>query len=289
MSYYFYQISAFAHVAREGSFSKAAKRLGVSQSAITQHVAKLEKSTGAQLIVRTRDGLELTQSGVKLFELADRFVTLNSLIAERLKDHEDLQSGHLSIIANAPLPALEIISRFCKAYPQMQVEFALHDWTSAMSLLHQRRADIGIITNPLREDGWVIYPIRQSKYVAYMRHDHPLAMSKLKTLSLRQLDTEIVLLPEKGSLTQRVVSQAVDTHKIHLNRSLKMTTFPLMKEAVLQGIGIGIFLEHSTNQMQGLYTAEIDELPQTFETCLVIAKDKAELKSIKSFADMLDC
>ena len=59
-----HQFIAFAYVVREGSFSAAAKRLGVTQSTITQHVAKLEKQVGAPLLLRTRDGITLTPAHV---------------------------------------------------------------------------------------------------------------------------------------------------------------------------------------------------------------------------------
>ena len=44
-----HQFKAFAHVVREGSISSAARKLGVSQSAVTQHVSKLESAVGARL------------------------------------------------------------------------------------------------------------------------------------------------------------------------------------------------------------------------------------------------
>ena len=67
-----HQFTAFAYVVRESSFSAAAERLGVSQSAVTQQVAKLEREVGAQLLIRGRDGVEVTATGQELYALADR-------------------------------------------------------------------------------------------------------------------------------------------------------------------------------------------------------------------------
>ena len=63
-----YQIKAFTHVAREGSFSLAAKVLGVTQSSVTQHVGKLETVMGTQLFIRRRGALELHAQDVSLLE-----------------------------------------------------------------------------------------------------------------------------------------------------------------------------------------------------------------------------
>ena len=89
-----HQFVAFAYVVREGSFSAAANRLGVTQSAVTQHVAKLEKQVGSQLLLRSRDGVSLTRTGQELYDLADRLVTLDSSIRERLEGYEAMSRGH---------------------------------------------------------------------------------------------------------------------------------------------------------------------------------------------------
>ena len=58
-----HQFVAFAYVVREGSFSAAATRLGVTQSAVTQQVAKLKKQVGTQLLLRGREGIARTRTG----------------------------------------------------------------------------------------------------------------------------------------------------------------------------------------------------------------------------------
>ena len=77
-----HQFIAFSYVVREGSFSAAARRLGVTQSTVTQHVSKLETLVGSQLLIRSRDGVSLTPTGQDFFELADRLVTLDCEIEE---------------------------------------------------------------------------------------------------------------------------------------------------------------------------------------------------------------
>ena len=60
-----HQFIAFSYVVREGSFSAAARRLGVTQSTVTQHVSKLEELVGSELLLRRRDGVSLTPTGHK--------------------------------------------------------------------------------------------------------------------------------------------------------------------------------------------------------------------------------
>lgn len=106
---------AFAYVVREGSFSAAATRLGVTQSAVTQQVAKLEKQVGSQLLLRGREGIARTRTGHEFFDLADLLVALDTAISERLEGYVVMARGHIKSIANAPLLALKAISLFRQA------------------------------------------------------------------------------------------------------------------------------------------------------------------------------
>jgi len=279
-----HQFVAFAYVVREGSFSAAATRLGVTQSAVTQHVAKLEQQVGSQLLLRSREGVSLTRTGQEFYDLADRLVALDASINERLEGFEAMARGHIKIIANAPLPALRAISQFRKAYPDVDIDFALYGWTTATRLLRERRADVGLITDPPNIEDWERVPVQKTRYVAYLLPSSPLA--DCEVLTFDDLRQETVILPENGSLTERVVREAQIKHGIQLNRTITMTTFPLMCEAVLQGAGIAIFLGQSGLISRGLVEVPIAELSKTHETAVVAPKDRARLRLVKAFIEM---
>lgn len=279
-----HQFIAFAYVVREGSFSAAAVRLGVSQSTITQHVAKLEKQIGTPLLLRARDGVTLTRTGQEFYDLADRLVALDSAIEERVEGYENMERGHLQIIANAPLPALRIIGRFSRAYPDVTIEFALHDWTTATRILRERRADVGLITDPPDLEGWEKVPVQRTTYVAYVLPGSPLA--ERPQVDLRDLAQETIILPERGSLTERVLSRAQKDHGIEFPRTIRMSTFPLMCEAVLQGAGIAVFLSGSGLIAQGLVEVPIAELGKPHETAVLAPTDRARLRLVEVFFDL---
>lgn len=279
-----HQFTAFAHVIREGSFSRAAGRLGVSQSAITQHVAKLEHTVGMKLLRRGPDGISLTRAGHELYELADRQVTLDGLIKEKLEGYAALARGHLAIIANAPRPALPLIAQFQKAYPNVEVDFTLYDWTQAMALLRNRQVDVAVVTEPDRMGECVSRSITKASYVAYVPDEHQLA--DRQCISLHDLAKETVLIPEEGSYTARFVGQKLKQHGLDFPRRMRTTTFPVMKEAILHGVGVGIFLADSGFPGDGLAGVPITELPETFETKIVVPKDKYGLRIVAGFTEL---
>ncbi|MBG6206277.1 DNA-binding transcriptional LysR family regulator [Labrenzia sp. EL_126] len=279
-----YQIKAFTHVAREKSFSRAAGTLGVTQSSITQHVAKLEALMGTQLFIRRRGGLELTRAGKELFAISDRLTTMEQLVNEKISDYSALTDGHIRLIANAPRPAMPIIAEYGKLYPQVQIDFTLYNWTTAMTLLAERQVDIAIMTEP--EDGPALFTheLRRSRYKAHMQADHPLAARP--AVSLRDLQSETLVLPEDGSLTQKIARKKMKEHGIQFSRILRTTTFPMVKEAILHDLGIGLLLEKSIFPSDRLAAVQVEEMPEEYRDCIAIPADKRELRLIRSFLDV---
>lgn len=276
-----HQFEAFAYVVREGSFSAAALRLGVTQSTITQHIAKLEAAVGTVLLLRGRDGVQLTSAGQEFYDLADRMVALDVEVSERLEGFNSMKEGRLKVIGNAPQPALRIIARFRRRFPDIRVDFGLHDWTTAKSMISDRLADVGLITDAPDNDKWDRIHIESARYVAYCRSDHRLATCQ--TISLAALQHETVIVPEKGSLTRQLLEQVCRRRDVSLNRVVSMTTFPLMCEAVLQGIGIAVFLENSSLITDNLSQIKIEEMREARQTSLIATKDRSRLKLVSEF------
>ncbi len=276
-----HRIRAFAAAAREGGFSLAAGRLGVSPSAVSQHITALERELGAPLFLRRRAGLELTRTGANLFDLADRWDKLGTALEERLSDVSTLAAGHLRVVANSPRPALTHIAAFGQAAPGIEVSFTLLDWTSAMRTLRERAADVGIITEPSELPGWHRREIGRARYCAYLRRDDTLA--KRPSLTLADLAARTVLLAEEGSFTRRYVARVLKAERMALTRTLSTTTFPLMREAVLHGVGIGLFLEGALHPEDTLIARPVTELSDEHATCLMIPTDGIKMASLSLF------
>lgn len=69
-----FRLKVFRAVLEQGSFTRAARQLGISQPAVSQHVAELEKSAGAELFTRSRGAVTLTSAGIAFKEYADKIL-----------------------------------------------------------------------------------------------------------------------------------------------------------------------------------------------------------------------
>ncbi|MEL7104986.1 MAG: LysR family transcriptional regulator [Pseudomonadota bacterium] len=274
---------AFAHLVRTGSVSDAATRLGVSQSAVSQRLQKLEAAIGSKLYLRERGGVSLTAAGQDLMDLADRQAELSQLIDEKIGGYATAEEGALTIIANAPLPALKLIGAFARARPRVKLNFTLYDWTTSVEMLRDRKVDIAVMTALQPSPQWSMQNIGTTRYGAYLPAGHRLASRA--TLSLHDLETETLLLPEPGSLTERVVRRALAKTGAAPARIMQLTTFPLVVEAIQQDVGIGVFLENASSPIESVVWRPVDELAERFDVSLAVPRGKDALRLVRAFAD----
>jgi DNA-binding transcriptional LysR family regulator len=118
-------LSAFATVAEERSFTRAASRLGISQSALSHSVRGLEKRLGLQLLARTTRSVSPTAAGTALLqELAPALERIERAVAETRKQREN-PAGRIRLIIPRTATQMVILpklARFNRAYPEIILE-----------------------------------------------------------------------------------------------------------------------------------------------------------------------
>ncbi len=123
-------MAVFAHVAETGSFSAAARRLGMSRSAVSKAVAKLEKELGARLLNRSTRHLSMTEVGAAYVEHCSRILD-EAVRAEQVVDHLHAQPrGVLKVAASVAFGTLHVapaLADFLGRYPELDIDMTITD------------------------------------------------------------------------------------------------------------------------------------------------------------------
>jgi DNA-binding transcriptional LysR family regulator len=158
-------IASFVASATQGSFSAAAKTLGVSAVAISKNIAALERHLGARLFQRTTRRLSLTREGESYFrQCSGPFLALQAA-QSNLQSSNKSPSGLVRISCAAPFGegfVLPLLPEFLATHPKVQIELHLID--SVSDLVHENY-DVGIRIGPLRESTMVARPIAKMPFV----------------------------------------------------------------------------------------------------------------------------
>jgi DNA-binding transcriptional LysR family regulator len=120
----------FAELSESMSFTRAAEHLGMTRSAVSKHIARLEQQLGAQLLTRTTRKLALTEAGERVRPLAAQMARSVELSREAAQCQAGGMVGHLRIAAPSELGRsylTALLTRFLTQHPQLSVELVLGD------------------------------------------------------------------------------------------------------------------------------------------------------------------
>lgn len=193
----FAQLRVFAAVAETGSFTVAAERLAISQPAASRAVAQLERELGAPLLVRSRDGVVLTEAGRRAVGHARETLRHAQLVAEEVAATRDDVRGPLTV-ASFPTATAQLLPpllrRFGELHPSVCVRLLEGTDQEVRSWLDAGAADVAMVVLPGR--GIDVVPLAEDELVAVVATDHPLATRA--TVALSELDGEPFILSTGG-------------------------------------------------------------------------------------------
>ncbi len=142
------QLEALFHLVAERSFSRAAKKMFLTQPSLTKHIKNLEDAVGAKLINRQNRGITLTLQGRLIYEYAQKIAGLREGVKEKILKSMEKECGTIDIIAstipaNYILPG--ILGDFNRNYPKIKVYIKTVNSEEALDMVINRHAEIGFI------------------------------------------------------------------------------------------------------------------------------------------------
>jgi len=277
-------VRAFLVTADEGSFSAAARALGIAQPTVGRQVAVLEEELGVALFERMGRGLALTPTGLELLE----HVRAMSEAAFRVSRVAAGQAVSLDgpicisaseIVATYLLPPL--VAKLRARHPGIEIEIVA---SNAPQDLRRHEADIAIRNFRPSEPDLIARKIRDSEAYLYAA---PKYLRKLGTRLTRDVLSRATFIGFDHTDTFRKGLAA-------LGLSLTPESFPLISQSqhvqwalVREGAGIGIMIAEVGDAEPGVRRALKDLPPITFPMWLVTHRDVRTSRRVRVVADFL--
>lgn len=234
-------LKAFDATARLGSMTAAAKLLGLQQPTVSAHVLRLEQEYGVELFYRRGRRLELTSLGRTLLELTRRAFSGEDDALALLAAAKNRYQGHLSVHAIGPYNVVPILRRFLRQHPHVRIAVGVGDTRTITHKIVDYQGDVGVVLNRVDHPELHCMPYRRQALVVFARKDHPLAARR--HLKLDDLAGHPFVIREEGSTTRRVFEQALHARGVQVPVSLEMGSREAVREAVAEGLGLGVVAE----------------------------------------------
>ena len=155
-------METFVHVVETGSFSAAAKRLGIGQPAVSKSIAQLEARLAVRLVLRSTRGLTPTEAGLAFFEKARRAIDEANEADDAARGAGAGLSGNLRVSAATTFARLHVIPHlgpFLERYPAVNIEVVLND--HSLNLVEEG-IDVALRMGNLVDSGLTARKIAQS-------------------------------------------------------------------------------------------------------------------------------
>lgn len=286
MSLTYAQIRAFNAVVREGSFTAAAKRLGVSQPAITAQIKGLEDSYGVSLFERTGQKIVLTELARLFFQTTQQIQDVEAEAEEILLSFGRLDRGEIRIVTGSPLPAMTLVAAFRQRYPHIEISVSFRNWQQGMQALWDREADVAILTKAPSNEDYVGLPFYTHRIAALVPSTYELAASP--RCSLLEVSRHPVIFRTSQSLTQKTVDNKLQEIGLTIEPSLTLDTREAVYEAVRAGIGIGFMFEGASSRHDDVSRLIVDELSESFTEDVFCLKSQYRRRVIAAFMSLAD-
>jgi DNA-binding transcriptional LysR family regulator len=236
------QLRAFVAVAEAGTFTAAAERVHVTQSAISMQIRQLEEEAGVQLFVRAPRRVLLTEAGEKMLVHARNILREHDATLTELSEMAGLERGRLRIgsaSANISAESLPpVLSALRERHPQMEIFVKTGTSETLVEQILSGELDMALVSLPVEVRGIRTETLMKDSLVAIVCPGHELASRSV--VSAYTLASEKLILGERGGNTRRIIEQFFAGAGVRPTICMELNRLAAIKRMVEACMGVGI-------------------------------------------------
>jgi DNA-binding transcriptional LysR family regulator len=237
-------LNLFRHVVDAGSITRGAERANLALAAASTRIRNMEKSLGAPLLVRGRQGVVPTPAGRTLLQHARVLLAQAERLREDLGSFAGGLAGQIRILSNTNaltefLP--EALGAFLASHPQVSIDLEERLSDEIVGLIAEGVGDIGIVAGTVDTGRLVTYPFRSDRFVLVLPRGHALA-GRPRIAFAEVLAHDFVGL-DRASALQRFLADKAGRIGQPLKLRVQLRSFDAVCRMVEAGVGLGIVPE----------------------------------------------
>ncbi len=235
------QLQAFVALARCQSFTRAAKELFLTQSAVSHAIKSLETEVGSRLVDRAGRRVMLTQAGEQFLRHAERIV--REMEAARAGLDQLTRWGHGRLRVGASTTACQyilptVLREFKQSFPKSVITIEPGDHARQVELLENNQIDLSIMLEPEARGQFEFVPLFQDELRFLTSPIHPWA--RQGRVIRESIEEETFVLYNKASYTFRLMADYFREEGIVLGHFIELGAMDAIKELVKIGVGVGV-------------------------------------------------
>jgi DNA-binding transcriptional LysR family regulator len=235
------QLLAFKTIIEAGGFTKAARQLHLTQSALSHQIKTLETQLGTQVFARIGKRVTLTQAGEVLLRYA--LPVLRQLLEARqtLAQLQEPGYGRLRV-SSATYTCYQILPyvlrEFHTGYPHVELFVSAEYTNKAVEGLLGGDLDLGVFVLPSSTDGLSLEQLSQDELVVIVAPSHPWA--RRQRVQWSDLATQMLITYDRASETVQKIQRELHDRGITMKETMEVRHGPAVMEMVKVGLGVAL-------------------------------------------------
>jgi DNA-binding transcriptional LysR family regulator len=285
------KLRVFVVVAGESNVTRAARRLSLSQPALSKQLAELEDSLGTQLFDRLPRGVRLTAAGEVLLVHAERIFAAERAAEAEIGELIGLRTGSLSIGASTTIGSYLIpgvFGAFHRAHPEVKLALEIANTTVVQAMVADGRTDLGLTEGVVPGEQFSFEVAHYDQMVAIAAPGHPL-LGQQRVVAADLAGTPFIA-RERGSGTRDVIERALAERGLSIEPAMSLGSTEAVKNAVAAGVGVAIVSRLTVEQELGsgrLLLIDVRDLSIRRELHMVRLRGKRESPAVQAFVSLL--
>jgi DNA-binding transcriptional LysR family regulator len=244
------QMESLVHIVEEGSFSRAAKKVFLTQPSLSKHIKNLEESVNARIVDRRNRGIFLTPEGKVLYDYAKKILRLRDEAKEKISRMKENESGSIFVSAST-IPATYILPRllndFKKRFPDIRAYVQPSDSEETLAMILDDQAEMGFIGKKTFDKRLNVESLWEDSLILAVPADH--LWVKKKCVTLDEVSKAPFVIREKGSATRKILEDYLRKNTAKalsmFDCVCEMGSSEAVKEAIIAGLGVSILSVHA--------------------------------------------
>ena len=278
----------FVTAAEELNITRAAERLNMSQPPLSNQIKALENELGAQLFIRGKRHLKLTEAGSLLYRRAVQLLELAEQTSQEIQSLNGLNGTvNVSVVdGRAPFLLSRWIAGFRAEFPEVTFRLWNGGGDEVLERLNRGLADLAVVAAPYDTENLEGFPVSREPWVAMIPAGHPLARTEGETIPLRALVGEPLIVPSRSSRVSalRKWFAEIDAEP---NIVCELSNYLDAEALTEQAVGICIFPQTTYTPNRMLVKKVIVDSARQVEYMLVWAKRQRRSELVEEFINFV--